>query len=116
LANQRHHQSIATPSDPVVLEKVGIAPQSKTKKETAPLSTILKHNLDGAPFQGKWDYPRISGKLKFLKKSTCLEIAYMVHQYAHFATNVRQLYANAVKYLQCRTVLATKDKDIILGL
>jgi hypothetical protein len=69
--------------------------------------------LDGEPFQEKWDYRGIIGKLNFLEKSTRPEIAHAVHQCARFANNPRKLHASAVKYL-CRYLLATKDEGIIL--
>jgi hypothetical protein len=89
-------------------------PQSKIKDKAAPSSTILRRDLgDGSPFQEKWDYRRIIGKLNFLEKSTRPEIAYAVHQCARFASNPRESHANAIKYL-CRYLLGTKDKGIIL--
>jgi hypothetical protein len=63
--------------------------QSKTKDKAALSSTILRRDLDGSPFQEKWDYRRIIGKLNFLEKSTRPEIAYAVHQCARFASNPR---------------------------
>ncbi len=96
-----------------ILDEVGMLPQSKTKDKAAPSSTILRRDLDGSPFQEKWDYRRIIGKLNFLEKSTRPEIAYAVHQCARFASNPRESHANAVKYL-CRYLLGTKDEGIIL--
>jgi hypothetical protein len=88
-------------------------PQSKMKDKPAPSSTILHRDLDGSPFQEKWDSCCIIGKLNFLEKSTCPEIACAVHQCARFVSNPREFDANAVKYL-CRYLLGTKDKGIIL--
>jgi hypothetical protein len=89
---------------------------SKTKDEAAPPSTILCRDLDGSPFQEKWDdYSCIIGKLNSLEKSTCPEIAYAVHQCARFASNPRESHANAIKYL-CRYLLVIKDAGIILRL
>ena len=96
-----------------ILDEVGMLPHSKTKDKAAPSSTILRQDLDGSPFQEKWDYRRIIGKLNFLEKSTRPEIAYAVHQCARFASNPRESHANAVKYL-CRYLLGTKDDGIIL--
>jgi hypothetical protein len=62
-------------------------PQSKTKNKAAPSSTILRRDLNGSPFQEKWDYRRIIGKLNFLEKSTRPDIAYVVRQCARFASN-----------------------------
>jgi hypothetical protein len=58
-----------------ILDEVGMLPQSKTKDKAAPSSTILRRDLDGAPFREKWDYQRIIRKLNFLEKSTRPEIA-----------------------------------------
>jgi hypothetical protein len=88
-------------------------PQSKTKYKAAPSSTIICRDLDGSPFQEKFDYCRIIGKLNFLEKSTCPDITYAVYQCARFASNPRESHANAIKYL-CRYLLGTKDKGIIL--
>jgi hypothetical protein len=96
-----------------ILDEVGMLPQSKMKDKADPSSTFLCRDLDGSPFQEKWDYRHIIGKLNFLEKSTRPEIAYAVHQCARFASNPRESHANAIKYL-CRDLLCTKDKGIIL--
>jgi hypothetical protein len=88
-------------------------PQSNTKDKTTPLSTILQQDLDGAPFQEKWDYCHDIGKLNFLEKLTQSEIVYAVHQGTCFSNNHRQSHANDVKYMY-RYILVTKDKGIIL--
>jgi hypothetical protein len=67
--------------------EVGMLPQSKTKDKAAPSSTILRRDLDGAPFREKLDYRCIIGKLNLLDKSTRPEI------------NPRESHANTVKYL-----------------
>jgi hypothetical protein len=95
-----------------ILDEVGMLPQSKTKDKAAPSSTILRRDLDGAPFREKWDYRRIIEKLNFLEKSTRPEIAYDVHQCARFVKNPRESHANAVKYL-CRYLLGTKNEGLI---
>jgi hypothetical protein len=50
-----------------ILDEVGMLPQSKTKDKAAPSSTILRRDLDGAPFREKWDCRRIIGNLNFLE-------------------------------------------------
>jgi hypothetical protein len=96
-----------------ILDDMGMKMNTKTKDKAAPSSTILRRDLDGEPFDEKWDYRSIIGKLNFLEKSTRPEIAYAVHQCARFASNPRKSHANAVKYL-CRYLAATKDKGLIL--
>ena len=61
-------------------------PQSKTKDKAAPSSTILRRDLDGSPFQEKWDYRHIIGKLSFLDESTRPEMAYAVHQSLRYSS------------------------------
>jgi hypothetical protein len=95
-----------------ILDDMGMKTNTKTKEKAAPSSTILRRDLDGEPFDEKWDYRSVIGKLNFLEKSTRPEIAYAVHQCARFASNPRKSHANAVKYL-CRYLAATKDKGLI---
>jgi hypothetical protein len=96
-----------------ILDNMDMKPNTKTKDKAAPSSTILRRDLDGEPIGEKWDYRSVIGKLNFLKKSTCPEIAYAVHQCARFSANPRHSHANAIKYL-CRYLMATKDKGLIL--
>ena len=96
-----------------ILDDMGMKPSTKTKDKASPSSTILRCDLDGEPFGEKWDYRSVIGKLNFLEKSTCPEIAYAVHQCAAFSANPRQSHANAINYL-CRYLMATKDKGLIL--
>ena len=96
-----------------ILDDVGMKSNTKTKDKAAPSSTILRRDLDGAPFNEPWEYRSIVGKLNFLEKSTRPEIAYAVHQCARFSSNPKQSHANAIKYL-CRYLMATKDKGLIL--
>jgi hypothetical protein len=94
-----------------ILDKVGMLPQSKTKDKAAPSSTILHRDLDGSPFQEKWDYCRIIGKLNFLEKSTRPEIAYAVHH--NFP---RCNYANSFTMAQeiVSLLMDDKNKDTML--
>jgi hypothetical protein len=96
-----------------ILDDVGMKSNTKTKDKAAPSSTILRRDLDGAPFKEDWDHRLVIGKLNFLEKSTRPEIAYAVHQCARFSSNPKQSHANAVKYL-CRYLAGTKTKGLIL--
>ena len=96
-----------------ILDDLGMKSNSKTKDKAAPSSTILRRDVNGAPFNESWDYRSVVGKLNFLEKSTRPEIAYAVHQCARFSSDPKQSHANAVKYL-CRYLLATKTKGLLL--
>jgi hypothetical protein len=51
--------------------------------------------------------------LNFLKKSTKPDIAYVVHQCAHFCEDPRQSHTNAVIHL-CKYLAETCNKGIII--
>jgi hypothetical protein len=96
-----------------ILDDMGMKENTKTKDKAAPSSTILRRDQNGEPFNEKWDYRSVIGKLNFLEKSTRPEIAYAVHQCARFSSNPKKSHANAIKYL-CRYLAATKTKGLIL--
>jgi hypothetical protein len=96
-----------------ILDDMGMKENTKTKDKAAPSSTILRRDLNGEPFNEKWDYRSVIRKLNFLEKSTRPEIAYAVHQCARFSSNPKKSHANAIKYL-CRYLAATKTKGLIL--
>ena len=57
---------------------------------------ILTKDSKGKDWKGKWHYWSVIGMLNFLANSTHSEIAYAVHQYAHFYENQKLSYENAV--------------------
>ena len=66
--------------------------------KTPCLSTVLLHkDLKGQPMTNEFNYCSVIGKLNFLEKSTCPDIAYAVHQCAHFSADPKQSHADAVK-------------------
>jgi hypothetical protein len=97
----------------LILDDMGMKPNTKTKDKAAPSLTILRRDLDGKPFDELWDYRSVIGKLNFLEKSIRPEIAYAVHQCARFLSNPRNSHSNAVKYLCCY-LMSTKDMGLIM--
>jgi hypothetical protein len=98
-----------------ILDNVGMKSNTNTKDKAAPPSfAILRPDLNGAPFNEKWEHRSVVGKLNFLEKSTRPEIACAVHQCcARFSSNPKQSHANTIKHLCC-CLMATKDKGLIL--
>ena len=47
----------------------------------------------------EFNYHSVVGKLNFLEKSMCPDLAYAVHQCTHFSANPTQLHTNAVKHI-----------------
>mmetsp|Transcript_28700 Transcript_28700/g.41073 ORF Transcript_28700/g.41073 Transcript_28700/m.41073 type:complete len:760 (+) Transcript_28700:1583-3862(+) len=97
-----------------ILADLGLDKQGATGRVTPALtSRILHHDIDGEPFDERFHYRSIIGKLNFLEKSTRPEIAYAVHQCARFCSNPKQSHAEAVKRIG-RYLLETRDKGLIL--
>jgi hypothetical protein len=79
-------------------------------------STILEHNLHKEPKHGNFNYPRSTiGKLNFLNKSTCPNIAFAMvqHQCVCFSSNPQISHAKAVRCI-VRYQKGTANKGIIL--
>ena len=89
--------------------------QGNTKSRPVPALTtlLLTSDYEGASFDNSFDYQSIIGKLNYLEKSTKLEIAYTVHQCAHFCANPKKSHGEAVKVIG-RYLLGTANKGLIL--
>ena len=61
----------------------------------------------------EFNYHSVIGKLNFLEKSTCPDIAYTVHQCACFLADPRQSHADAVKHIG-RYLKGTPHKGLTL--
>ena len=69
---------------------------------TTALSTVLlQKDPEGKPMCPEFNYHSVIIKLNFLEKSTCPDLAYTVHQCAHFSANPKQLHTDAVKHIGC---------------
>jgi hypothetical protein len=86
---------------------------TKGRKTPALSSVILYKDPKGPPFDASFHYRSIIGKLNFLEKSTHPELAYAVHQCAHFCSNPKRSHGEAIKHIG-RYRLSTRDQGIIL--
>ena len=85
-------------------------------RKTPCLSTVLLHkDAKGQPMTNEFNYRSVIGKLNFLEKSTRPDIAYAVHQCAHFSADPKQSHADAVKCIG-RYLQGTPHKGITLWL
>jgi hypothetical protein len=97
-----------------ILEDLGLDQPNALEKPTPALSSkIIHRDLEGAPFNERWEYRSVIGKLNFLEKSTRLDIGYAAHQCARFSVAPRESHAIAVKRIG-RYLKGTKDKGLIL--
>jgi hypothetical protein len=94
-----------------ILDDLGLKDGSVTKNVPALSTKILHAYKDSLPFEEAWHYRSIIGKLNYLEKSTRPDIAYAVHQCAHYSSCPKYEHGKAVKQIG-RYLLATKDKGI----
>jgi len=87
--------------------------RTKGRETPALSSVILYKDPKGPPFDESFHYRSIIGKLNFLEKSTCPELAYAVHQCARFCSNPKHSHGIAIKHIG-RYLLSTRDQGIIL--
>ena len=73
----------------------------------------LNKDLNGDPCCEEWDYRSIAGMLLYLAGSTCLDIAYAVHQCARFSHQPRASHEVGVKHI-IRYLKGTRDKGLIM--
>lgn len=73
----------------------------------------LHRDPRGVPFDESFHYRSIIGKLNFLEKSTCPELAYAVHQCACICPDPKHSHGEAVKPIG-RYLLSRREQGIIL--
>ena len=72
----------------------------KLKKILAPSTHILQRDVDWEDFdESCFHYWSIIGKLNYLEKGACPDIAYTTHQLAHFSSNPKLSHRDAVIWL-----------------
>jgi hypothetical protein len=97
-----------------ILEDLGLnLPNTVAKPSPALSSKIIGRDLEGKPFNEKWEYRSVIGKLNFLEKSTRLDLGYATHQCARFCTAPKESHAIAVKRIG-RYLKGTRDQGLIL--
>ena len=70
----------------------------KTKKTPSPTS-ILHRLPKEEPFDERFHYRSVMGKLNFLEKGTRPDITYATHQCARFSVETKKSHGEAVEYL-----------------
>eukprot|EP00978_Attheya_sp_CCMP212_P036392 scaffold164691_cov35-Attheya_sp.AAC.2 len=96
-----------------IIEDLGLKENTKTKDLPALTSKVLNKDVNGKPFNEKWNYRSVVGKLNFLEKSTRPDLAYSVHQCSRFSIDPKESHAQAIKHI-VRYLMANRDKGIIL--
>ena len=97
-------------SQPHLIDEIicdmNLSPRSSDKSTPAASTQILHRDSAAPPFENKFNYRSVIGKLNFLEKSTCPDISYAVHQCARFSSDPRITHGEAViriaRYLKSR--------------
>jgi hypothetical protein len=111
-------QDVVTMTQPHLIDQIindlGLQGNSKEHATPARVDLLVHRDLDGAPFDEKWSYRSVIGKLNFLEKSTRPDIAYAVHQCARYSADPRKSHGEAVKRIG-RYLKATREKGIVIN-
>ena len=95
-----------------ILQDLGLQNTEKGREIPALSTKILTMDESGPEMKEGFHYRSVIGKLNFLEKSTCPDLAYSVHQCARFSSNPQQSHAEAVKKIG-HYLVSTRDKGIL---
>ena len=87
--------------------------EDRNNVPTPASSTPLGIDKDGKPFEEDWEYATLIGILIYLAQNSRPDIAYAVHQYAHFTPNLRSSHARWIKRV-LRYLKGTRDKESVI--
>ena len=73
----------------------------------------LGPDLEGKPFDEKWEYHSIIGMLMYLANNSRPDIAHAVHACARYSHNPKHTHATAVKHI-LRYLKGTEDKGMVI--
>jgi hypothetical protein len=79
----------------------------------AALTKILQHNEKAPPFDNRFNYWCVIGKLNFLEKLMRPDIAYTMHQVTRFCQDPKATHAEAIIHI-AKYLCDTSDQGIIL--
>ena len=82
-----------------ILKDLNIQENAGIKDTPAKSSTILSRHSISTPHDNSFNYKSIIGKLGYLEKGSCPDIAYIVHQCARFSINPKQQHSAAIRWL-----------------
>ena len=96
-----------------ILTALNMNTSDTNTKPTPGLSTILKFNHAGKPFDNSFKYDLVIGMIQYLEKASRLDILYVTHQCARFTKRPKRNHGDAVQWIG-RYLHGTKNKGTIL--
>ena len=94
-------------------EHGNIRPGAKSKDNPSQTTTLLGHDLQGAPLDADYDYLSMIGKLNHLYQTTRGELGHQVSQLSRFLSDPKASHGAAVKQIG-RYLLGARAKGVIL--
>ena len=96
-----------------ILNNLNIQPNTKMKPTPARAGHVLRKDELAESHKADWQYRSTIGKMGYLEKSTCPEIANAVHQCARYSADPKVTHTEAVIHI-ARYLAGTRDKGIIM--
>ena len=97
----------------LIIQDVKLKPNSHLPSTPALATKLLQREEKAPPFDGRFHYRSVIGKLNYLDKGTRPDITYATHQCARFCEDPKECHAQAVEYI-VRYLKSTRNKGIIL--
>jgi hypothetical protein len=96
-----------------IIDEVKLSKRVAGKQKPAASTKILQRDEKAPPFDNRFNYRCVVGKLNFLEKSTRPDIAYATHQVARFCQDPKATHAEAIIHI-AKYLRDTSDQGIIL--
>ena len=97
----------------LIIQDVKLKPNYHLPSTPALATKLLQREEKSPPFDGRFHYRSVIGKLNCLDKGTRPDITYATHQCARFCEDPKEIHAQAVEYI-VRYLKSTRNKGIVL--
>jgi hypothetical protein len=97
-----------------IIRDTNISKRAVNKSTPAASTKILHRDLSAPPFDNRFHYRSIVGKLNFLEKCTRCDISYATHQIARFSEDPRRTHGEAIEHL-VKYLRGTRNEGIVLN-
>ena len=96
-----------------VIDEVKLSRRIAGKQTPAASTKILRRDEHAPPFDQRFNYRRVVGKLNFLEKSTRPDISYATHQVARFCEDPKATHGEAIEHV-AKYLRDTSNQGVIL--
>jgi hypothetical protein len=96
-----------------IVNEVKLSKRIAGRQTPAASTKILQRYESAPPFDQRFNYRRLVGKMNFLEKSTRPDIAYATHQVARFSQDPKAAHGEAIEHI-AKYLRDTRNEGIIL--